>query len=260
VGKHGDPLETQEIVMNDCVTIEQMKIGGHHYRAFVGPPDRYDLMSTMQFVLFTSFLGMREHDTLLDIGCGSLRAGRLFVPYLNARNYYGVEPEKWLVEEGIRNELGQDLVNIKKPSFLYVDDFSFTSFNVRFDFIVAQSIFSHASPDQINACLINAERCMHETSLFGANFMVGKRDYEGKDWVYPGMVTYTRRTISYMIACSGLFGLQTCYFHPKLTWWLIGKPENKQHLIALRKRVNKGSRYMFDRHHHLVRHKLRLKF
>ena len=42
-------------------------IGSHHYRAFVGPPQKYDLVAANQFNLLTS-LGLREQALfLLDI-------------------------------------------------------------------------------------------------------------------------------------------------------------------------------------------------
>ena len=50
-------------------------IGDHHYRAYIGPPDEYDLVSAMSFSLLTA-CGLRQHHKLLDIGCGSLRLGR----------------------------------------------------------------------------------------------------------------------------------------------------------------------------------------
>jgi len=55
---------------------------------------------------------LRQHHKLLDIGCGSLRNARVLIPYLNIGNYYGIEPNYGLVNEGIANELGQDLVKI----------------------------------------------------------------------------------------------------------------------------------------------------
>src|SRR5260221_10635897 len=63
------------------------------YRAFVGPEDGYDRMSAMQFNLLT-FLGLREDHYPLYIGCGSLRAGRLFIPYLKPGRYFGIEPQE----------------------------------------------------------------------------------------------------------------------------------------------------------------------
>src|SRR5689334_4713646 len=95
-----------------------LKPGDPQYRAYVGPPEDYDLIAAMTFNLLTT-LGLRQHHSLLDIGCGSLRVGRLLIPYLNRAKYFGVEPNKWLVEEGIRRELGQSLVDVKRPTFLF---------------------------------------------------------------------------------------------------------------------------------------------
>src|SRR5438132_4114131 len=81
--------------------------GDNHYRAYVGPPQDYDLIAAMTFNLLTS-VGLRAHHTLIDVGCGSLRVGRLFIPYLDSGNYIGVEPNRWLVEEALKHELGQD--------------------------------------------------------------------------------------------------------------------------------------------------------
>lgn len=63
------------------------------YREYVGPETEYDLIGAMQFRLLST-LGLRENHKLLDFGCGSLRAGRLFIPYLNPGNYTGVEPNE----------------------------------------------------------------------------------------------------------------------------------------------------------------------
>ena len=63
--------------------------GAHHYTAFVGRADQYDFMGATQFRLLTT-LGLREHHAVLDFGCGSLRAGRLLIPYLNEGRYHGL--------------------------------------------------------------------------------------------------------------------------------------------------------------------------
>ena len=55
--------------------VQTLQIETHnHYKAYVGPPSVYDLVGAMQFNLLTSF-GLRDFHKLLDIGCGSLRAG-----------------------------------------------------------------------------------------------------------------------------------------------------------------------------------------
>src|SRR5213083_2204394 len=120
-----------------------LKPGDPHYRAYVGPPEDYDLIAAMTFNLLTT-LGLRQHHSLLDVGCGSLRIGRLLIPYLNRGKYFGVEPNKWLVEEGITRELGETLVEIKHPIFFFSNSpDSIAKAETAFNFAVAQSIFSH---------------------------------------------------------------------------------------------------------------------
>ena len=35
--------------------------------------------------------GLQPGDRMLEIGCGNLRAGHLFIDYLSAGNYYGID-------------------------------------------------------------------------------------------------------------------------------------------------------------------------
>lgn len=178
-------------------------VGSRHYRAFVGPPDKYDIVSAMQFNLLT-LLGLREEHSLLDIGCGSLRAGKLFITYLLPGNYYGIEPEKWLVEEGIRNELGSEIISMKEPEFGYESNFDLSAFGRNFDFLLAQSIFTHASAGQIRKCFSEARKVMKPTSIFACTFLEGKENYAGDSWVYPGCVTYTRSYFEKLAEENGL--------------------------------------------------------
>ena len=131
-----------------------LKPGDPQYRAYVGPPEDYDLVAAMTFNLLTT-LGLRQHHSLLDVGCGSLRIGRLLIPYLNRGKYFGVEPNEWLVDEGIRRELGETLVQIKRPTFFFSDSpDTITQAKTAFDFALAQSIFSHCGLDLIKALVV----------------------------------------------------------------------------------------------------------
>ena len=95
---------------------EELRPGDKHYKAYVGPPKMYDQVGAMQFNLLTAF-GLRDFHKLLDIGCGSLRSGKLFIPYLRKGNYFGIEPNEWLIEDGIKYELGQEIIELKEPHF-----------------------------------------------------------------------------------------------------------------------------------------------
>lgn len=207
--------------------------GARHYRAFVGPSTTYDIVGALQFSLLVA-LGLREHHTLLDIGCGSLRGGKLFIPYLLPGHYYGIEPERWLVEEGISKELGHDLVQLKQPTFSHDSSFTLSTFGRKFDFILAQSIFSHASKSQIHRCLEEAGKVMSPSSLFVANYARGEQDYEGDNWVYPGGVTFTSETMRRFSEEHGLRMLPIYWPHPHgLSWIVFVRPGNESVTNAL---------------------------
>lgn len=199
---------------------EGLSPGSPHYRAFVGPPERYDLMASIQFNLLTS-LGLREYHHLLDIGCGSLRAGKLFIPYLLPEHYCGIEPEKWLIDEAIDRELGKDILRIKRPKFNHNSAFDLTVFNREFDFLIAQSIFSHASSRQIEACLFSAKKVMKPSSLFVATFVIGKDNYTGQDWVYPSCVAYRMDYITELVERQQLACKKIAWPHPGNQTWMV---------------------------------------
>ncbi len=213
--------------MSQHNTSDNISRDSNEYKSYVGPLDRYDLVGAMQFNLATSF-GLRDHHKLLDIGCGSLRSGKLMIPYLRAGNYYGVEPNQWLIEEGFKKELGQDIREIKSPTFSNTDNFELGGFNETFDFIIAQSIFSHASVTQINKCLSEVKNVLKPKGIFLATFFLGRDNYKGEDWVYPGCVKYTEDFAVNLIRESGFETMQTESPHPnKQTWFAIYFPKNK---------------------------------
>ena len=191
------------------------------YRSAVGPPHKYDRIAAMQFNILT-YLGLREHHRLLDVGCGSLRAGRLFIPYLLPDHYFGLEPQQWLVEEGIRHELGQDAVRIKRPTFSHADDFKLSVFGQDFDFVIANSIFTHAAEHQIRTCLSEVKKVLTSQGTMAATFIPGEENYEGDKW-RRGAVKYRPEYMRAMIEEAELDVATLGWPHPneKQRWLLI---------------------------------------
>ena len=172
-----------------------LKPGDPQYRAYVGPPEDYDLIAAMTFNLLTT-LGLRQQHSLLDVGCGSLRIGRLLIPYLNRGKYFGVEPNEWLVDEGIRRELGETLVEIKRPTFFFSDSpDTITQAKTAFDFALAQSIFSHCGLDLIQAWLSAISRSLAHDGALVATFLIGEEDSARTGWIYPECVNYRPATL-----------------------------------------------------------------
>lgn len=206
--------------MSDEPEAQALKAGDRHYRAFVGPPANYDLLAATQFSLLTH-LGLREQHHLLDVGCGSLRAGRLFIPYLLPGRYFGIEPETWLVEEGFTREVGEDLRRLKRPTFSDVADFRLSVFGRAFDYVLAQSIFSHASRTQIERCLGEAAKVLAPGGVLVATWKDGPSDYAGERWVYPGTVTFRMETIRAMTTAAALVFEPLAWPHPNRQRWFL---------------------------------------
>jgi SAM-dependent methyltransferase len=202
-----------------------LKPGDSHYRAYVGPPQDYDLIAAMTFNLLTT-LGLRQHHSLLDIGCGSLRIGRLLIPYLNRGKYFGVEPNEWLVDEGIKRELGEGLVQIKRPTFFFTDSPEMVvEAKVSFDFALAQSIFSHCGLDLIKGWLSAVSRSLADDGALVATFLPGDEDSAQTGWVYPECVNYRPATLERAAAEANLRFEILDWKHPRQTWALFAAPK-----------------------------------
>jgi SAM-dependent methyltransferase len=202
-----------------------LKPGDPHYRAYVGPPEDYDLIAAMTFNLLTT-LGLRQHHTLLDIGCGSLRIGRLLIPYLNRGKYFGIEPAEWLVAEGIEHELGKAVVQTKRPTFLFTDSPSaIVEANTSFDFALAQSVFSHCGLDLIQGWLSAISRSLARDGALVATFLPGDEDSVRTGWIYPECVNYRPATLERAAAEANLRFEILDWKHPRQTWALFAAPK-----------------------------------
>jgi SAM-dependent methyltransferase len=202
-----------------------VKPGDAHYRAYVGPPEDYDLIAAMTFNLVTT-LGLRQHHSLLDVGCGSLRIGRLLIPYLNRGKYFGVEPNEWLVKEGIKRELGEALLQIKHPTFFFSDSpETIAQAKVSFDFALAQSIFSHCGLDLIKNWLSAISRSLAQNGGLIATFLIGEEDSPKMGWIYPDCVDYRPATLEQAAADVNLRFQILDWKHPRQTWALFAAPK-----------------------------------
>jgi SAM-dependent methyltransferase len=201
-----------------------LKPGDSQYRAYVGPPEDYDLVAAMAFNLLTT-LGLRQHHSLLDIGCGSLRIGRLLIPYLNRGKYFGVEPNKWLVDEGIKRELGETLVQIKRPTFFFSDSpDAIAQAKIACDFALAQSIFSHCGLDLIKGWLSAISGSLAQDGALVATFLISEEDSRRTGWIYPDCVNYRPTTLEQAAEDVNLRFEILDWKHPRQTWALFAAP------------------------------------
>jgi SAM-dependent methyltransferase len=124
-----------------------------NYKSFVCKEQYYYTGGASVFLQCVSEWGLKPTDNLLDIGCGSLRIGKHLIPFLEAEKYCGVEPEQKYLKDGLKWEVSESMLKLKRPSFIYNNDFDFSLFNRKFDFVLSRSVFIHCSPSQFVNCL-----------------------------------------------------------------------------------------------------------
>lgn len=203
------------------MAVDHEALAGRNHRSYVGPERQYDLLGASQFRLLCA-LGLRSHHRVLDFGCGSLRAGRLLIPYLDRSRYFGIDPNRWLIDTGIDQELGRDMVELKRPAFDTNAEFRIDVFDQRFDFVLAQSIFSHTGRDLLARALAGFSKQLAPRGLIAATFLIGS-DIDASGWIYPKCSTYSPKTINALARHCGLQAMPVPWFHPRQSWWLFAR-------------------------------------
>ena len=116
--------------------------------------------------------GLSPSDFLLDIGCGSLRAGVKLVPFLDPGHYFGIDLMPALLEEGYAKEivpLGLE-ARLPRENLAVADAFQIPFGDTVFDHALAQSLFSHLPINHLRLCLANLRPRMRLGGIFHATF------------------------------------------------------------------------------------------
>jgi SAM-dependent methyltransferase len=113
--------------------------------------------------------GLRPDHRFLDVGCGSLRGGIHFVRYLEPGHYCGLDIQQPLLDAG-RKELDDAGLDPASAWLMQDDAFRFGRFEQRFDFALAQSVFTHLPFNAIMRCLAEMERALSSGGRFYATF------------------------------------------------------------------------------------------
>ncbi len=131
--------------------------------------DSWLKLGQLQFDYLVSH-GLKPDSRMLEIGCGNLRAGRLFIDHLDPANYYGIDisPEILLAAQDTVAEYG---LQAKLPHLTLVRDLRFGFLpDGQFDVVHAHSVFSHSPIEVIDECLANVGRVMAPGGFFDFTF------------------------------------------------------------------------------------------
>ena len=132
---------------------------------------------------------LQPNHRLLDIGCGTLRGGRHFIKYLKAEKYSGIDISPKTIEYG-KQLVKQEGLAEKQPRLLVSNnkDLTFREFDGEiFDYLLAQSVFTHLKPESIYECFQNIGRIMSQDSVFFFTFKEASEFKQTglKDFCYP---------------------------------------------------------------------------
>jgi len=144
--------------------------------------------------------GLQPYHNFLDIGCGSLRAGRYFIEFLYPRKYFGVEKHEWLVEAGLKDELTEK-VRRRDPKIDINDTFNFDFIgNNSMDYAIAKSVFTHLTKEKISLCLSNLLPKMKSGGKFYASISKGLSEDNPKEDSETKRFRYTAEEIKELAA------------------------------------------------------------
>jgi hypothetical protein len=165
-----------------------IKLLGHRF--YVG--GKWEEIGKLQFDYMRS-QGLQPEDVFLDVACGALRGGLHFIPYLKKGNYLAIEKEESLVHQGIDNELGRELYNLKAPEIIITDSFEFFKLSKKPAYSLALSLFTHLCSEDINLCLKNLAEFVEPGHRFYATFFEGSSDRNQKKSHSLDHFEYTRQ-------------------------------------------------------------------
>jgi hypothetical protein len=121
--------------------------------------------------------------------------------------------------------LGETLVQIKRPTFLFSDSpDAIAQAKTAFDFALAQSIFSHCGLDLIKGWLSAISRSLAPDGALVATFLIGEEDSAKTGWIYPDCVNYRSGTLERAAKDVNLRFEILDWKHPRQTWALFAAP------------------------------------
>jgi SAM-dependent methyltransferase len=184
------------VMKSDAARGDEAAVGGRTHAEWLS-------VGQLQFDYLVSH-GLKPGMRMLEIGCGNLRAGRLFIAHLDPGDYYGLDispdillaAQRTLTTEGLQHKL---------PHLTLVSDLKFGFLPTGyFDVVHAHSVFSHSPIEVIEECLAHVGRVMKPDGFFDFTF---DRTEGAEHHVLREDFYYRTETLIALAAKHGLSGV-----------------------------------------------------
>jgi SAM-dependent methyltransferase len=198
------------VMRSDASRSREGAVGSHTHESWLK-------IGQLQFDYAVSH-GLKPEMRMLEIGCGNLRAGRLFIDYLDPGNYYGVDisPDILL---GAQDTVAEQGLQHKLPHLTVIRDLRLPFLpDAAFDFVHAHSVFSHSPIEVIDECFAHVGRIMAPGGFF--DFTFDKTEGSEHHVLHEDFYYQTQT----LIALAARHGLEATYM---TDWEATGHPQSK---------------------------------
>jgi cyclopropane fatty-acyl-phospholipid synthase-like methyltransferase len=142
----------------------------------VGPRDFWKEKRDFQ-IAFLKTHGLKPTNTLVDIGCGTLRGGVPIIRYLDSGHYAGVDVRAEIESEA-RAELTEHRLGTKEPTLVYGKGLADIQLDRKFDVAWAFAVLFHLTDDRLRECFSFVREHLSERGVFYANVNLGHHEPE----------------------------------------------------------------------------------
>ena len=194
-------------------TVQKRAEGLDPAKFFGVPIAQFEDAGRQQLILLI-LAGLEPQSKVVEIGCGTLRAGYWLIHFLDPRCYHGIEPHAERLEAGRAAILEPGVEEARQPRFDLNASFDTGVFGEKFDFFLAYSIWTHAAKPQIEVMLDNFLRDAAPDAVFLTTVIPASwrwRDYRGDTWfgtshesTVPGCIGHSLRWIERQCRRRGL--------------------------------------------------------
>lgn len=138
--------------------------------------------------------GLKPQHKIVDLGCGAFRSGLALIPYLESNNYYGVDINEYLLEDGYKYEIEKNNLSSKFPlnNIKVTHDYNMEDFKIKFDYIWSFSLWTHLDLSECDKCLLEVSKVLRKGGVYLTTcFIVEERKYKKNNKVVSDVIITT---------------------------------------------------------------------